>query len=608
MNIVNSYFAINPFGKSDECALFTIDDITMPFTLSEVADVDQEYTLSFWVKSENAGSINIGDRVIQTSTEWFRHVHTFKATSSTVRMYFGIVGSYFVYKAKLELGNTVTDWTPAPEDLETEVEGISIEVSKRVTPDQMDEAIGAIDEFHNTAVDITSDGIKMKTTGSIVAVVDDVERLTIDEEGVSAPLIVADEIRSANLLTRHTSTTAEWKGSIQESIDAIPKYLMDDTTLTIPAGNYEENVLIAGFVGRTLEIIFSNGVTIVGSINIHSCSSISLHANSLGDMSVYPETEINYIVYIRYCQHVHLKNLQISGYRERASADSGTGTGLLITECNSVVESCCIEYTNKNAITFQRGTFFCLDCIGGYMNGDYTTNANLGRGIQSYRGAHGYIEGTCPVSAKGNLGSTGTLLEDSEVTQTPGGMIYASLDKITKSFAISKHVTYLRGDSMRTDSSYTTFSQGYYGGYTGSNNKWRIGAMWFADATAALAGKTIIKAELKMTRASGGWSHAVDVYLGVVKLTQSNYSSTQSPTFVKASSDEYGLAYPIGKLKRETEAVYDVTKLMSAIQSGYALGVYEPKDSYSDGWSPAYTQFYGKGSAYEPVLTVTYKV
>ncbi len=458
-------------------------------------------------------------------------------------------------------------------------------------------------ELTEDAINMVGGEINIATNDLQIRGMDDGnEIMSLDPEGLAAKRVVVTESFSApNIILAHPSATAAWRGSVQASVDALPRYLTQDTTLTIPAGTYLEDIEISGFMGRTLEIAFDPGVKIIGTIHVHSCSGIALTAAARGDVSIYPDSSVNYPVYIRYCPHVHLKNLQISGYRNRTSASSGTGTGLLITECNSVVEGCSIEYTHANAVTFQRGTFFCLNCIGGYTDGDYTTNANLGRSILAYRGAHGYVEGTCPASANGLANTSGTLLGAASATPTPGGMEYVAPSYVTKTFSISKHCTYLYGERRIRDDQATTFSQGRYGEYTGGVNGWRTGAMWFADAASALSGKTVKSASLTLRRASGGWSNAVPIYLGSVALAESAFTSTLTPSFTAAA------VYPIGSLKRETEATYDVTNLIPAIQAGQAIGVFEPRSEYAGEFSPAYTQIYGKGSEYEPVLTVEYK-
>lgn len=484
--------------------------------------------------------------------------------------------------------------------VEESAEGLKVEVSSKVTQGEVDASIDAIDEFHNTAVDITADGIKMNTTGSIRAIVDDVERLTIDETGVNAPLIMADEVHAGNLVEMHLSASAEWKGGIQKSLDALPKYLTQDTTLTVPAGTYAENVAIKGFVGAGLTLKLSSGVNINGRVSISDCSRIGVEASTLGDAAIYPRSGGTYTIDINSCQYVLLNKLYISGYRGRTSTSDGTDRGVEVFRSNVRMQNCCIEYTDNYAYYQELGTFFIYSAIGGSEGSDATTNANLGYSVRALNGAHGGMYLAVPMSVSGYGSSAATLLPVS-VTPTAGGMTYTEPEYVTQTFTISKHCTYLYGEKRIRDDQATVFSQGYYGTYTSGNNNWRIGAMWFADAASALAGKTIKSAKLTIRRASGGWSNAVGVYLGTVALAESNFASTLTPTFNKAST------YPIASLARETEATYDVTALMSAIQAGQAIGVFEPRSEFSGNFSPAYTNFYGLGSGYEPVLAVEYK-
>ena len=106
-----------PYGKEDECAQFTIDDLSTVFTLNDIMVLGQDYTFSFWVKSEAAGSILVGGESFSTSPEWTKHATTFKATSVDLCMAFGTTDTYYIYHPQLEIGTLATDWTPAPEDV-----------------------------------------------------------------------------------------------------------------------------------------------------------------------------------------------------------------------------------------------------------------------------------------------------------------------------------------------------------------------------------------------------------------------------------------------------------------------------------------------------------
>ena len=465
------------------------------------------------------------------------------------------------------------------------------------------------EEFRSAAVSLTYNGIEMNTdkNGSISASVDGVTRLLIDENGVRAPLVTSEEVRIANgdkytVLARGATSGDLWKGSIQESLDALPKYLTQDTTLTVPAGTYAEDVVIKGFMGSKLKVLLSAGVTINGTVNMSNCMDVELFSDYLGNAFIYPRTAGYTVIGIYNCQAALLRGLYISGYRGRTASVPGSTIGVEVYCSNARIYYDCIEYTSNYAYYQDRGTFYMENVIGGSEGSDAATNANLGYGVRAFNGAHGAIYGRCPLSVNG-FGAALATLVTSSAAPTAGGMKYVAPTEFTKSFAISKHCTYVFGDKRIRDDQSTWISQGRYGEYevASHNNYWRLGAMWFADAASALAGKTIKSAKLKIRRGTGGTSGAVDVYLYKVELTESNYSSTTKPVYPTGTTK-------IGTLAREAWGEFDVTnELMNAIKAGYALCVYQPRKSYSGSYSSEYATFYGKGTSYEPVLIVTYE-
>ena len=465
------------------------------------------------------------------------------------------------------------------------------------------------EEFRSAAVSLTYNGIEMNTdkNGSISASVDGVTRLLIDENGVRAPLVTAEEVRIANgdkytVLARGATSGDLWKGSIQESLDALPKYLTQDTTLTVPAGTYAEDVVIKGFMGSKLKVLLSAGVTINGTVNMSNCMDVELFSDYLGNAFIYPRTAGYTVIGIYNCQAALLRGLYISGYRGRTASVAGSTIGVEVYCSNARIYYDCIEYTSNYAYYQDRGTFYMENVIGGSEGSDAATNANLGYGVRAFNGAHGAIYGRCPLSVNG-FGAALATLVTSSAAPTAGGMKYVAPTEFTKSFAISKHCTYVFGDKRIRDDQSTWISQGRYGEYevASHNNYWRLGAMWFADAASALAGKTIKSAKLKIRRGTGGTSGAVDVYLYKVELTELNYSSTTKPVYPTGTTK-------IGTLAREAWGEFDVTnELMNAIKAGYALCVYQPRKSYSGSYSSEYATFYGKGTSYEPVLIVTYE-
>jgi len=483
-------------------------------------------------------------------------------------------------------------------------DSITAAVADKVTQSDVDASIDAIETFENTAVRIDVSGMHVKTTGAIAFVVDDVLRAHIDETGVNAPrVVVTEEFFAPNAVLKNLSSTIPWKGSIQASLDAAPKWLTGYTELFVPAGTYQEDIVIRGFKGAQLGISLYQGVTINGSITIEQCDNVRIASSALGQAKIYPRDARN-VISARNVGMLELNSLQISGYRQRASAQSGTATGVEMIGGVLDMSNCCVEYTRDYGVLFYMGASGTVnDCIGGLQGGDYSTNANLGYGILGSSGCHFAVLGRCP---RGNTlpvsAWLSTVYGADAVTPTDGGMEYVAPTEITKTFAISKHCTYLYGVSRLRDDQSAQFGQGHYGGYATGGLNWRTGAMWFADATAELAGKTILSATLTLRRATGGFSNAVPVYLGYTPLTESNYTSTLTPSFTQSTNN-----YPGASISRESEMTYDVTQLMNAVKSGYAIALREPTRSYSGNYSPAYTQFYGKGSGFEPLLTVTYK-
>jgi hypothetical protein len=120
----------SPVNKAEDCVVFEIASEKEAFTLTNVTNVGTEYTLSFWVKSALPGNIVIDSSDVVTSSEWVPYVHTYVASSTDLVLDFGVAGTYYIYHLQLEIGNVQTDWTVAPEDVNTEIESVRNSVSE----------------------------------------------------------------------------------------------------------------------------------------------------------------------------------------------------------------------------------------------------------------------------------------------------------------------------------------------------------------------------------------------------------------------------------------------------------------------------------------------
>lgn len=486
-------------------------------------------------------------------------------------------------------------------DLTTKFEAIAGRVTLSVTRQELEDGLSTkLDSgdpsvgVSNASVTIDPDGIYLSTTenGQIVSRVGDDIELQIDKDGVSGKKGVFDSLDAPNIVQAYIGGNFPWQGTLQATLDALPKYLKADTTITIPAGTYPEDITIFGYKGARLLLENASGakVTIQGTITISHCDRVVISADALGNFEVYPlsSTPQN-VIYCHANTWVQFTNLNVSGYRS-----GSTYYGVFVVGGGFQMMGCCIEYTSRSAIVGSCSLGWLLDNKGGG-----SSNANTGYSIMASGGGHLGVNGTIPKSTSGTHEYAGTIKANGTLVQTEGGISYVAPTSFTQTFYPTSHCVYLLGWSRRPHTQASSLTQGSYRG-EGGNTRFYAGLIWFDDAASVLSGKTIVSATLTLRRSNGGYSNAVPVWLSSSALTSADYSTTLSPT----------LTTPVnaGTLDKQTEGTFDVTSLMSAIQAGGAIAVYESSSTtVTDTWSPAYTHFYGKGSNYEPVLTVTYQ-
>ena len=122
MNTRNDVNIISPNDKDELCAEFVIDDTSIPFVLNGVAQIGENYVLSFWMRSNSNALLKVGDTEILISTKWERYKFSFSAEEENIKIYFNNKQNYYLYRAQLETGNVLTDWSPSPEDIKASLE------------------------------------------------------------------------------------------------------------------------------------------------------------------------------------------------------------------------------------------------------------------------------------------------------------------------------------------------------------------------------------------------------------------------------------------------------------------------------------------------------
>lgn len=230
----------SPYGKTVDCAKFTINNIEHPFYLNDICTVGQEYTLSFWIKSEAAGSITAGGIAFATSSTWAKQAVTFTATATDLTLTFTVTGTYYIYHPQLEFGNKPSDWSPAPEDTTDAIGDLGEDIREEMS-DQRTEILQ------------TSEGVFMSALEDYVSTS---EYDTFKQTSEARMDIMSDEI-SMNFETT-SSRISDVDGEMQTKFEEIDKHITFSTNgITISSGEND----ISLELDNTAGIVFrKNGV------------------------------------------------------------------------------------------------------------------------------------------------------------------------------------------------------------------------------------------------------------------------------------------------------------------------------------------------------------
>lgn len=236
MNTLESYTTSTPFSESDTCAKFTIDEVLSPFTLHDIAVVDQQYTFSLWVKSDTDGHLLVHGATIPTTSEWKRYAVTFTAIKKDFEIFFGLDGTYYICHPQLELGNKASDWTVAPEDTETDISNAQSSAN---------EASAKADEAKSLADDATAQITLLKN--SISMLVTDANGASLMQQTSNGWTFCTGEIESAvnNTMTSVNELT-QTLGSTNSTVDALQQAVNDleETAEYVRIGVYEDEPCI----------------------------------------------------------------------------------------------------------------------------------------------------------------------------------------------------------------------------------------------------------------------------------------------------------------------------------------------------------------------------
>lgn len=263
MSTLNSATILSPYNEMEECAHFTIDDVSTPFILHGLTTVGTIYTFSFWLKSEATKEITVNGTTFQAMTEWVKHVSTYTASGEDLRILFSSVGTYYIYHPQLEFGTIPTDWTPAFEDHVTELNELEgnlltqndIIASLRVDTDNISSSVTSIE----TSIFELSDSVTK-----------DIQTLT---EQVEAKMT-------------STEVDIQIKAAIDNGVDKVitsTGYTLDGDGLTVSKSDSEMSTQITEDGMRVLKnsdtVLVANGRG-VDAVNLHATTYLIIGNNS----------------------------------------------------------------------------------------------------------------------------------------------------------------------------------------------------------------------------------------------------------------------------------------------------------------------------------------
>lgn len=419
----------------------------------------------------------------------------------------------------------------------------------------------------------------------------DVKYLTVTDEGVT---IYGNLIASPNILGNVMNTFAggniTWAGTIQGSLDNTGKQLLADSTLTILAGHYREDIDIRGFKGARLQVIFAPGAFIDGTLTMSLCDNVYLYAAARTDAGA----EINGItavatgettVYGDICGLIHINNLNIHGYMPTSgtrAVGNGTRNTVQLRCSHIIVENTLIDTSCERAISCGQGaTGYVNNCLGGVVGGsDPATVANLGWGVRPSYGAHISHRGTCFASVSGNVAYDATLVTGGSITDTASDATAAATPS-TKSYAVS--AGYYRKAQTTGVGSWTIGEprQGYagewvtrygtagWGYYRVYEYYYHMGAFFLTNAGNIVpdipGGMSITAATLTLKRTTYGNSGDVTLYLYMHDMASYTGSFNPSTGYV-----DTGLTATFGP--GQTETITLDAGVIAALNAGTCKG------------------------------------
>lgn len=245
------------------------------------------YTVSFYAKASVANTTITPSRSIADSasavtltTTWKRYTGTIRstATSDSGSLSFSvnnINATYYIAAVKLEKGNKATDWSPAPEDVDSSISAVDNKVT--TVSNQYTTLNQTVNSISGT-VNSHTEQIKQKADNSTVTTINNkVTSLTTDLSGFKTT--VSNTYATKNSLSNY-ATTAAMNSAISQSASSITQSVSATYATKSSLSSYATTASLSAYIAKTDAGTLKSCIeAIADTINITARGGLNLSGN-----------------------------------------------------------------------------------------------------------------------------------------------------------------------------------------------------------------------------------------------------------------------------------------------------------------------------------------
>lgn len=245
------------------------------------------YTVSFYAKASVANATITPSRSIADSasavtltTTWKRYTGTIRstATSDSGSLSFSvnnINATYYIAAVKLEKGNKATDWSPAPEDVDSSISAVDNKVTavsnQYTTLNQTVNSISATVNSHTSQIATKADNSTVTTINNKVT------SLTTDLSGFKTT--VSNTYATKNSLSNY-ATTAAMNSAISQSANSITQSVSATYATKSSLSSYATTASLSAYIAKTDTGTLKSCIeAIADTINITARGGLNLSGN-----------------------------------------------------------------------------------------------------------------------------------------------------------------------------------------------------------------------------------------------------------------------------------------------------------------------------------------